>query len=425
MDQIQQEIRYCLYARKSSEAEERQALSVDSQIKEMLTIAQRDNLNIVDMYRESHSAKDCGQRPIFNQLMTDIRNGKYDGILVWHPDRLSRNAGDLGAIVDLLDQKKLIEIRTYSQRFTNNPNEKFLLMILGSQAKLENDNKSVNVKRGLKTKCELGLWPSVAPTGYLNSQNRDQKGHIFIDPVRAPIIKEVFEKVASNGWHGRQLFRWLKEIKFVSRNGKPLTLSNIYMILNNHFYHGTFEYPKMSGRWFQGKHIPLITKDLFDAAQRNLDLQRRARVGGKEFAFTRLMSCRLCGSGVTAQEKCKVLSDGTVAKYIYYGCTRARDLNCKSGYIDEKTLLTELLGLMDQIDLDHSGLRKKLEKEIERHKKFHSNIMGMKDEEYRARDVDIRNYAKYVLQEGSVFEKRDLIGCLRSKVQIANKQVYL
>jgi DNA invertase Pin-like site-specific DNA recombinase len=157
MDNIQTEnIRYCLYARKSSEAEERQALSIDSQIKEMLIDAQRDNLNIVDIYRESHSAKDCGQRPIFNKLLTDIREGKFNGILVWHPDRLSRNAGDLGAIVDLLDQEKLIEIRTYSQRFTNNPNEKFLLMILGSQAKLENDNKSINVKRGLKTKCEMG-----------------------------------------------------------------------------------------------------------------------------------------------------------------------------------------------------------------------------------------------------------------------------
>lgn len=150
-------VRYCLYARKSSEAEEKQALSIDSQIKEMLTIAQRDNLNVVEMYRESHSAKDCGQRPVFNQLLTDIREGRFNGIIVWHPDRLSRNAGDLGAIVDLLDQKKLIEIRTHSQVFTNNPNEKFLLMILGSQAKLENDNKSINVKRGLKTKCEMGL----------------------------------------------------------------------------------------------------------------------------------------------------------------------------------------------------------------------------------------------------------------------------
>ncbi|MDP3244722.1 MAG: recombinase family protein, partial [bacterium] len=293
-------IKYCLYARKSSEAEEKQALSIDSQIKEMLTLAQRDNLNIVDIYRESHSAKDCGQRPMYNQLITDIKVGKFNGILVWHPDRLSRNAGDLGSVVDLLDQKKLVEIRTYSQKFTNNPNEKFLLMILGSQAKLENDNKSINVKRGLKTKCEMGLWPSVAPTGYTNSKIVNEKGVVYVDQQRAPIIKKVFEKVAYDGWSGRKIFYWLKdELKFVTRSGKPLTLSNIYIILNSHFYYGMFEYPKDSGRWFKGKHEPLITKELFDIVQEKTT-RSAIRSENKEFAFTKLMKCSLCGSGITA-----------------------------------------------------------------------------------------------------------------------------
>lgn len=416
-------IRYCLYARKSSEAEERQALSIDSQVKEMLAIAQRDNLNIVDMYRESHSAKDCGQRPVYNKLLENIREGKFDGILVWHPDRLARNAGDLGAVVDLLDQKKLIEIRTYSQRFTNNPNEKFLLMILGSQAKLENDNKSINVKRGLKTKCEMGLWPSVAPTGYLNSKNVDQKGYVFIDPIRGHIIKEVFTKVAYSSWSGRKIFNWLKDTKFVSRSGKPLTLSNIYTILNNHFYYGSFEYPKLSGRWFQGKHTPLITKDLFNDVQKQLHLQVKSTGKNKEFAFTRLISCGLCGSGVTAQEKYKNLKDGAIAKYVYYGCTRAKNINCNQEYIDEKTLVGQLLEIIDKINLDKSGIKKKLEVEIERHKKFHSGIMGKTEQEYNAKDADIRNYAKYLLIEGSMFEKRDLLTCLKSRILLKEKSV--
>ena len=89
-------VQYCLYARKSSESEEKQALSIDSQIKEMLAIAQRDSLYVADIYRESHSAKDCGQRPVFNKLLTEIKNGNFTGILAWHPDRLSRNARDLG-----------------------------------------------------------------------------------------------------------------------------------------------------------------------------------------------------------------------------------------------------------------------------------------------------------------------------------------
>lgn len=356
-------------------------------------------------------------------MLTDIREGKFDGILVWHPDRLARNAGDLGAIVDLLDQKRLIEIRTYSQHFTNNPNEKFLLMILGSQAKLENDNKSINVKRGLKTQVENGLWPSVAPTGYLNAKNKDQKCHVFVDPDRAPVMKEIFVKVGHQGWSGRKVFRWLKDIKFVTRTGKPLTLSNIYVILNNHFYYGSFEYPKKSGRWFQGKHIPLITKDLYDDVQKQLHLQIKAHGRNKEFAFTRMLTCGACESGVSAQEKYKTLKDGSVNKYIYYGCTRARDINCKEGYIEEKVLIDQLLGIVDKIDLDKSGIKKKLEVEIERHKKFHSGIMGKPKEEYSAKDADIRNYAKYLLTEGSVFEKRDLLGCLKSKINLKNKVV--
>jgi Site-specific recombinases, DNA invertase Pin homologs len=165
---LESEIKYCLYARKSTEEDERQALSIDSQIKEMLEMAIRDNVQITEIRKESHSAKDSGQRPVFNKLITDIKKGVFNGILCWAPDRLSRNAGDLGAMVDLMDQGLIKEIRTHGQRFTNSPNEKFLLMILGSQAKLENDHKGENVKRGLRAKCEQGWRPGRAPIGYIH-----------------------------------------------------------------------------------------------------------------------------------------------------------------------------------------------------------------------------------------------------------------
>src|SRR5271154_338634 len=86
-------VRFCLYARKSSESEERQVLSIDSQIKEMLQLAEREGLNVVEMRRESHSAKSTGERPVYNELLADIRKGRFSGILTWAPDRLSRNAG--------------------------------------------------------------------------------------------------------------------------------------------------------------------------------------------------------------------------------------------------------------------------------------------------------------------------------------------
>jgi site-specific DNA recombinase len=417
-------IRYCLYARKSSEAEERQALSIDSQINEMVALAQRENLNIVDVYRESHSAKASGQRPMYNKLLEDVRSGKFNGILVWHPDRLSRNAGDLGSLVDLFDQKSLIEIRTHSQKFTNNPNEKFLLMILGSQAKLENDNKSINVKRGLKTKCELGLWPSIAPTGYINSTNVNEKGIVYIDPNRAPIIRKVFEKVAYESWSGRKIFYWLKdELKFTSRNGKPLTLSNIYIILNNHFYYGSFEYPKDSGRWFKGKHEPLITKELFDLVQEKAT-RLTIRVESKEFAFTKLMKCGLCGSGITADEKFKKQKNGNVHRYVYYGCSKFNDKHCKCGYIREEELVEQLEQMLDKVDLDEIGMKDQIKAEVERYKKFQSGVLGIK-EKIQIKEIEIRNYAKYILREGTNFEKRALLGCLKSKITLKERIVYL
>jgi len=418
-------VKYCLYARKSTESEEAQILSIDSQIKEMLTMAERDNLEIVEIKKESHSAKEAGARPVFNELVEGIKVGKYNGILTWAPDRISRNAGDLGRIVDLMDLGVLHEIRTYGQKFSNNPNEKFLLMILGSQAKLENDNKVVNIKRGLRARCEMGLWPSTPPTGYLSNKNRDKKCEVEIDPIRGPVIKKMFEKVAYENYSGRKLYFWLRdEVKFKTRNGKQLHLGNLYMVLRNHFYHGSFEYPTGGGQWYQGKHKPLISKALFDQVQEKISVQI-TKSDSKEFAFTKLMSCGLCGSSITADEKFKNQKNGNVHRYVYYGCTKHNDKSCKCGYINEDDLIEQLAGLMDQIDLDSIGMKERIKAEIERLKKFQSGLLGEKESNVKVSDIDIRNYAKYILREGQIFEKRELLLCIRSKITLSDKKVIL
>lgn len=416
-------IKYCLYARKSTESDEKQALSIDSQIKEMLELAKKENLNIVDIKRESHSSKDVGQRPIFNQMIAEIKEDEFNAILAWHPDRLSRNAGDLGALVDLMDQKKIIEIRTYGQRFTNNPSEKFLLMILGSQAKLENDNKSVNVKRGLKAKCEMGLWPSGAPTGYLNSRNLDEKGIVYVDKARAPIIRKMFEKVAYEDCSGRRLFYWLKEIKFTTKTKKTFSLSNIYLVLNNTFYYGMFEYPRGSGRWYKGRHEPIISKELFDLVQEKTT-RSAITIKNREFAFTKLLKCGLCGSGITATEKFKHQKNGNVHRYVYYGCTKFNDKDCKCGYISENELIVQIEKILEKIDLDETGIKNQLKTEVEKMKKFQAGVLGIKDN-IEIKNIEVLNYAKYILRDGSNFEKRNLMNCLKSRLVLKDKEIRL
>lgn len=419
-------IKYCLYARKSSESEERQVLSIDSQIKEMLQIAEREKLNIVEMRRESHSAKDTGQRPVYNELIADIRLGKFNGILTWAPDRLSRNAGDLGVLVDLMDQKLLTEIRTHGQVFTDSPNEKFLLMILGSQAKLENDNRGINVIRGLKTRVEMGLWPGMAPLGYLNQNRQDKKCQIIIDQARAPVIKQMFERVAYQKESGRTIYNWLKfELNFRTRGDKHLALSGVYRALTNSIYYGMYEYPLKSGRWYQGKHKPIITQDLFDQVQTQLQRDQVVK-GNHEFTFTKLITCGKCGSGITAEEKYKHLKDGTTKKYIYYGCTRGRDRNCKNTYIQEGELIEQLLGILDQVDINELGIQCKLEEEIKRFNRFQHVLMGTKAEDVpKETEVNIRKYAKYLLKEGSLTEKRELLANLRSRLIYKDKIITL
>ncbi|PIQ78429.1 MAG: hypothetical protein COV79_05285 [Parcubacteria group bacterium CG11_big_fil_rev_8_21_14_0_20_41_14] len=411
-------VKYCLYARKSTESEERQILSIDSQIKEMLQLAEREGLEVVCMKRESHSAKETGQRPIFNEIVEEIRQGKFNGILTWAPDRISRNAGDLGKIVDLMDAGMLQEIRTYGQSFRNNPNEKFLLMILGSQAKLENDNRGVNVKRGLRARVEMGLWPGVAPVGYLNQKLMDKKCQIIIDPERAPVVRKMFEKMADDKLSGRKIYHWLKfEINFKSVGNHNMALSNIYRTLTNPIYYGVFEYPKKSGNWYTGKHEPIISKDLYDRAQEQLKRDNIVRQS-HEFAFTKLMICGLCGSGISAEEKYKQLKDGTVAKYIYYGCGRSKDRHCKCQYLREEELVDQLLKVLDQIDFNNLNIKHKFDEELKRMNKFQKKVLGMNSPKETYKEIDSKTYAQYILREGTNEEKRELMGCFKSKVKI-------
>lgn len=418
-------VRYVLYARKSTESEERQILSIDSQVKEMLQLAEREGLEIVDTRREAHSAKDSGQRTVFNEILQDIRNGRYSGILTWAPDRLSRNAGDLGSLVDLMDQKHLHEIKTYGQTFTNTPSEKFLLMILCSQAKLENDNKSINVKRGLKTRCEMGLRPGPALVGYLNEKRMDRKCHVIIDPDRAPIVRKMFEKVAYEKWTGRKIYHWLKfDLNFKTLKGnKGLYLGNIYLILQNPFYYGSFEYPLKSGNWYKGIHEPIVTRELFDMVQEQIKRQV-VRSESKEFAFTRLITCGLCGSGVCADEKFKKPKNGNIHRYVYYGCCKSKDRSCKGGYIEEKELIKQFQSLIDTIDLNELEIKEKIKEEVERFKKFQSSLFGIKGQ-MNIETIDIRNYMKYILKEGKDIEKRELLGSIKNKISLKDKMIEL
>lgn len=412
----EQRLRYCLYARKSSESDERQAMSVDSQLVEMRALAQNQGLGVVCELQESHSAKDSGQRPVYNQMFQGITNNKYDAILTWAPDRLSRNAGDLGAIVDLMDQGKLLHIKTFSQTFTNNPNEKFLLMILCSQAKLENDNKSINVKRGIKAKCEMGWRPGVAPIGYIN-RTFGGVSDIIPDPDRADAITEVFYK-ASQGWSGRRLKEWLNEQGITTRSGKPVPVSSLLAMLTNPFYYGEFQYPEgPDARWYKGAHKPLISRELWDEVQQSRGTNKGVW-GSKKFAFRGLITCGQCGAMFTAQEKFKKLKSGEYNRHVYYSCTKRVDPNCQERHINEKDLCILLQKFVEQHH-DKIEINDKLRAKTERHYQITTTLL----DHYRLEQTlgaPLIEYSRYILGKGTEAERTAYANGFVTKLLITN-----
>lgn len=414
-----QELRYCLYARKSSEQDERQAMSIDSQIKEMLDLAERDGLNIVKILKESHSAKDTGRRPMFNQLIKEIDHGEFDAILVWDPSRLSRCAGDLGSLVDLMDRNKLIKIQTFSQTFTNNPNEKFLLMILCSQAKLENDNRGINVKRGIRAKCEKGWRPGVAPIGYMNRSFNGVKD-IILDPARSEMIVQIFEK-AAQGWSGRKIKEWLDEHNLTNKSGKLITISQVFVILNTRFYYGEFEYPEGSGNIYKGAHQPLIKRALFDQVQQGRTLPAKPAWGSKSFAFKGIFKCASCGSDITAEEKFKPLKDGSLKRHVYYHCTRQIDYNCPEKYMNESDLTKQLADYISA-NKDAVEVTDELAARAVRHAEIVEATLSKRGFEYEEIEP-LAEYTEYVLMYGTHTEKAELVNGINSTFTIHDKQL--
>src|SRR3989344_3596374 len=118
-------MKYVIYCRKSTDTEDKQVLSLDSQLKELSQIAQKQNLEIVDYLHESKSAKEPG-RPVFNEMIKMINSGKADAILCWKIDRLTRNPVDGGQIQWLLQNNKIKCIQTFEKSFL--PSDNVLLV---------------------------------------------------------------------------------------------------------------------------------------------------------------------------------------------------------------------------------------------------------------------------------------------------------
>ncbi len=349
--------KYFLYARKSSEAEDRQAASIQAQVDELMKVAHDANLEIVEIFEESQSAKKPG-RPVFNEMLERIYKGEAGGIICWKLDRLARNPIDGGNISWALQQGTISHIQTYGKSFYPTDNVLMMQVELGMANQFIRD-LSVNVKRGLRNKAMQGWRPSGAPIGYLNTPERE-KGFRTIskDPERFDTVRRLWDMMLTGNYSVPQVWNFAKGtglITFKRKNigGKAISRSAVYTMFTNPFYYGYFEYPEKSGVFMQGKHEPMITEQEYDRVQQLLGRKGNPRPRQQQnFAFTgSLMRCGSCGSSVTAEIKIKKQKNGNVHEYVYYHCTHRKDANCVERSVELKQLNKQVQEILSQLTI--------------------------------------------------------------------------
>ena len=379
------------YSRKSSEAEDRQVLSLESQLDKVRDLAKSlgvhlDEKNILS---ESKSAKVTGKRAQFSEMVARIERGDINAIIVWHADRLSRNAIDSAMLIDCMDRGKLIEIVTPGQTFRNTPFDKFMFMLQCTQAKMENDKKGVDVKRGLMKKAEMGVFPGLAPIGYGNDkygQKGDKK--IPTDPERFVLLRKCWELMLSGTYSPLKIREIAtNEWGLRTKKGKKLARSGIYWIFRNPFYYGMFEYPQGSGQWWQGTHEPMVTPEEFDRVQAIMGRDGRPRPKTQVFEFTGMVHCGQCGAMVTAEFKTKRQKNGNIHTYVFYHCTHRRAAPCRQGSIEVGEFKKQVIDEIDSIEIPpefHSFAMKWFRAENAREGVEQQVVLGSQEKAYNA-----------------------------------------
>jgi DNA invertase Pin-like site-specific DNA recombinase len=373
-------MKYFIYCRKSSEEDSRQTQSLDTQQRILLDLASNLNLEIVDIIKESKSARSDQNRPLFTNMLDRITKGDADAVLVVHTDRLARNFIDAGFIIKFIEQGVLKEVRTPTSVFNNVPS----LMYMGFDfvfASHYSRDLSVKVKAGNESKLLKGEYPSYAPIGYINIKPGNG---IEPDPIRAPFIKRAFELFSTRDYSAKTLSRKLYEEGFRSRNGKKEHASQIHRMLINPEYYGVI---RRKGKLYTGKHRPLISKSLFDQAQEIFLDKSRPKKQTYDFIFRDFLVCENCG--------CKVTAGISKGKYIYYRCTNGKgSCDQHKKYWSTDKVKTEFQEFFSNFTLDP----KRAGESFELYKKKMLEEFGQKTNSNVAIEEQIRNLKTKLLR---------------------------
>lgn len=425
---------YVLYARKSTESEDRQVLSIPSQIAELEKIAAREGVRIGKVLTESKSAKAPG-RPVFGQLIRGIFRGEIQGVLCWKMDRLARNHLDTGHILQALADGKLERVITSDRTYTRDGNDRFMGSFeLGMATKFIDDLRA-NVTRGIRARLERGWVNYRPPLGYIN--DKAQKT-IVKDPERFDLVRRMWDLLLTGAMRPDQIRRaanedWGFRTRRTRRGGgKLISRSVFYAMFANPFYAGIIRW--RDGRSWRGGHPPMITLEEFDRVQELLGRPGRARPKRHEFTYAGLIRCGNCGGAITAEEHVK--PNGR--RYVYYRCSRMKSKErCPEPPIPEAELERQVVNHLQQLAMPPEVIewacgrvRQAVGNEHARREEVRSTLTkaldGVRRQEETLLSLRLRELvddATYTQQRASILEQRSSLELRLAKPSRSQEEV--
>ena len=323
-------LRYVIYARKSSEDSGSQVRSINDQIKDCKEMAKRDRLRIVKIIREERSAKTSHNRPQFTEMLNDIEAGKIDGIISWHPDRLSRNSLEAGMLVDMLDNEVIKDLRFPTCQFTNDSNGKLLLNIHFAISKQYSEHLREGVMRAQGNMLGEGKSSGTPKWGY----NRDDVTGLYTPDSNFPFIRKAWEMKMS-GETNRDIIKYLiqndvKRMTKLSRKVKKVrpilpNKNSIANMFTDPFYYGILVQADQEVDLRKITDFkPMVTEAEYQEVQAIIADAPKGRRGikkGKRMVFyplRGLVTCGVCGAPMYAGAS---RSSNKKDRYLYYRCS--------------------------------------------------------------------------------------------------------
>ena len=376
------DLKYFLYARKSSESEDRQMASIDDQIAEVNKVADKYNIKIVDIISESKSAKEPG-RVGFNTMLQRIHKGEAQGILTWKLNRLARNPVDGGQISWMLQQNIIKHIQTFERDY--NPSDNVLLMqVEFGMANQYVKDLSLDVKRGMRQKAERGWYPIIQlPVGYIHKQGYilGLDDEIIPNPNQFHILKKLWSLFLTGNYSIADIKRKGDIIGLRHKSGRICSKNTYYYIFTNEFYSGYFNWRDKNGDLVRhkGKHKLVVSQTEFQKTQillseKSIFTQRSCDY---DFPFRGIINCGECGCMITPDHKlqaictnCKfkfsiknrsvcprcqtelsLMKKPSIIDILYYHCTKSKG-NCSQGSITKKQIEIAVVDELKKISIN-------------------------------------------------------------------------